>query len=366
MISEIGTLTGVTHSPGGTVCVEDEVVVEKEQLTPSNGRYKYQRLRDRLREAISKRELNGKLPGERELARRFHANAKTINKALCDLMSEGLLVRHVGRGTFIREDAEAGETKRKTCRFLWLVSQSRDDGLFENAACVVGERGHRLERRPVVLDEAGDAPESVLTPSELRGVDGLVLSNIRPSAQLLADLHRRHLPVVMVNNYHTVIRTAMVLPDYSQGMFELCQQLVQRGHREIVLLVAGRLQPAGSVAEMGYRAAMQRYGLKARPAMNVGNDFDWHGVFNGENPVTALACVGANVAKGMNGHGGKDLAIAVLAEPGERVSSERVTLTYEISAQAVSRWAAELLISASPGEWPRTVVVPGRLRDSNS
>src|SRR5438105_7761525 len=68
-------------------------------------RYKYQRLRDRLRGAISSGQLTGKLPGERELARRYDANAKTINKALCDLTTEGLLVRHVGRGTFVADSA---------------------------------------------------------------------------------------------------------------------------------------------------------------------------------------------------------------------------------------------------------------------
>ena len=64
----------------------------------SCARYKYQRLRDRLRQAVQSGELSGKLPGERELARRYDANAKTVNKALCDLTTEGLLEDdlHVG------------------------------------------------------------------------------------------------------------------------------------------------------------------------------------------------------------------------------------------------------------------------------
>ena len=60
--------------------------------------YKFQRLRERIREAIVSGEFAGRLPGERELGRRFDANAKTINKATCDLSSEGLLVRQIGRG----------------------------------------------------------------------------------------------------------------------------------------------------------------------------------------------------------------------------------------------------------------------------
>ena len=53
--------------------------------------YKFQRLREKLRQAIASGELAGKLPGERVLARRFHVNAKTLSKALTDLAAEGLL-----------------------------------------------------------------------------------------------------------------------------------------------------------------------------------------------------------------------------------------------------------------------------------
>src|SRR5271155_3813347 len=66
--------------------------------------YKFQRLRERIRQAVSSGELAGKPPGERELARRFRVNAKTLSKALTDLAAEGLLHRSIGRGTFVRSD----------------------------------------------------------------------------------------------------------------------------------------------------------------------------------------------------------------------------------------------------------------------
>src|SRR3982750_2343910 len=64
--------------------------------------YKFQRLREKLRSAITSGELPGKLPGERQLAKRFHVNAKTLSKALTDLAAEGLLDRSIGRGTFVK------------------------------------------------------------------------------------------------------------------------------------------------------------------------------------------------------------------------------------------------------------------------
>src|SRR3954463_2115768 len=61
--------------------------------------YKFQRLREKLRDAVASGELSGKLPGERALAKRFNVNAKTLSKALTDLAAEGVLDRSIGRGT---------------------------------------------------------------------------------------------------------------------------------------------------------------------------------------------------------------------------------------------------------------------------
>src|SRR5215210_5270206 len=83
--------------------------------------YKFQRLRERLRDAVVTGELAGKLPGERELARRFKANPKTLSKALTDLAAEGLLERSIGRGTYVRSTAAPEELGG---RWLMLVDSA--------------------------------------------------------------------------------------------------------------------------------------------------------------------------------------------------------------------------------------------------
>src|SRR5437763_11807439 len=78
--------------------------------------YKFQRLREKLRQAIASGELSGKLPGERALAKRFHVNAKTLSKALTDLAAEGVLDRSIGRGTYVKGHAPATGTAKR-----WLI-----------------------------------------------------------------------------------------------------------------------------------------------------------------------------------------------------------------------------------------------------
>src|SRR5437016_5397806 len=79
--------------------------------------YKFQRLREKIRRAIETGELNGKLPGERALAKRFHVNAKTLSKALTDLAAEGLLDRSIGRGTYVK----GSEPAKPATGGRWLV-----------------------------------------------------------------------------------------------------------------------------------------------------------------------------------------------------------------------------------------------------
>src|SRR5438093_8413157 len=86
--------------------------------------YKFQRLRERLRLAVTSGELSGKLPGERSLARRFHVNAKTLSKALTDLAAEGLLDRSIGRGTYVK--GKEMQNLPSTVNDRWLVICDED------------------------------------------------------------------------------------------------------------------------------------------------------------------------------------------------------------------------------------------------
>ena len=47
-----------------------------------------------------------KLPTERELVERLSAPRSAVRRALGQLEDEGLVIRHVGRGTFLTETAQ--------------------------------------------------------------------------------------------------------------------------------------------------------------------------------------------------------------------------------------------------------------------
>lgn len=343
----------------------------------ASARYKYQRLRERLRGALANGELTGKLPGERELARLYKANAKTINKALTDLATEGLLVRHVGRGTFVADHVAEAKAGGRSLRFAWLMAAGSNhsfrEALYQQALELFRSRGHVIEHCNTSDGTTSASLWQHLAPSRLRDYNGVIILSARPSSELLADLHRRHLPLVTVNNRHEQITTSAVLPDYASGAFELCQHLVQLGHREIQLLIHADMWPAAAGAESGYRAAMQRHGLRPRSVPPADGAIEWPSLIQTKPGPTALICVGAGLAVAAHEWALKAgltlpsmLSLVALPEPGETCLAELSVTAYEVSADRLLHWTAELILSASPGVRPRIVLIPGRLVDRGS
>src|SRR5689334_11624378 len=133
--------------------------------------YKFQRLREKNREAVESGELTGKLPGERTLARRFHVNAKTLSKALTDLAAEGVLDRSIGRGTYVKGSAPISSAVSSR----WLIIAGKDgdytpilDGLrtaceeLETISCTDAVRPSFLNQFSAVIDLCCTTPDAML------------------------------------------------------------------------------------------------------------------------------------------------------------------------------------------------------------
>ena len=228
--------------------------------------YKFQRLREKIRQAIAEGQFKGKLPGERALAKRFHVNAKTLSKALTDLAAEGVLDRSIGRGTYVKGSAPRQSPGR------WLVVQDET----EQGACVVTHlrRMHREIQKVASL--------SPLRPSFLHQFSAVIdLSRSTPE-DTLRDLLVRNMPVVTINREPGAYSVNAVLVDVVLGASRLARDLLLAGHRRL-----GAVEPAGSGSLLQtLRRAAERYGggttVDASDAAHVTSLV--------ENGTTALIC----------------------------------------------------------------------------
>lgn len=132
----------------------------------------YQQLQRTLRQAIENRVLgpDDALPPERDLAEDFHVSRITVRKAIDGLVSEGLLVRRQGSGTFVSARVEKNFSKLtsfsedmrargRTPRSVWLKktagSVSPEEALALRSS--PGTPVYRFHR----IRFADDAPMSV-------------------------------------------------------------------------------------------------------------------------------------------------------------------------------------------------------------
>ena len=215
--------------------------------------YKFQRLRERLRSAIANGELTGKLPGERQLARRFRVNAKTLSKALTDLAAEGLLERAIGRGTFVMSPAERAAAAATTtttrsvanCGERWLIICDPEQA----GANIIRDLCRVNPGAQVVSDTSN------LRPSFLNQFKGAVNFAWGTPDEFLRSLVVRNVNVVMVNREPSVFSMNAVLVDRALGASCLARDLMLVGHRRFV---AVERRGQSSIADAIRRTA-QRY-----------------------------------------------------------------------------------------------------------
>jgi LacI family transcriptional regulator len=344
--------------------------------------YKYQRLRERLRTAIDRGELSGRLPGERALARRYGANAKTVNKALNDLATEGVLVRHVGRGTCVARDLASDPVLGRTRSYRWIVGRAGNHAFrsraFDRALAAAQSNGHELILLELDLDETGALPDGALSPGQLREIDGLVVYATRTSTPFLADLIRRHIPFVLANTLSDEATTNTVNPDYARGAFELAEHLIGLGHQHIRLVMCRDETPAMMLAELGYETAMRRHHYEPADTLMLPCD---HGATEhqllrdalGEgSAVTAAICIGAHAVEVLGPRIGADLprtlSVAAIVEPGQSFEPGTLMTAYEVDINRIADWSVRLLLDTAPAQRPRQVIVPGSIvqRDSTA
>ncbi|MCA9257373.1 MAG: GntR family transcriptional regulator, partial [Phycisphaerales bacterium] len=194
--------------------------------------YKFQRLRERIRRSILAGEFGERLPGERALARRYHANAKTVNKALCDLAAEGLLVRHIGRGTFVagaRRDEGETSPGAKSQQFACITqsgsaAHERFDAELNAGARENGDQlafHDRSSRQGVA--SLNDWPADARSDTQ-----GLFITAPRALSEtnemddeLVLHACRRQTPIVSVGACATSAKLNAVAPDFVDGGFRL-------------------------------------------------------------------------------------------------------------------------------------------------
>ena len=151
--------------PVFTAPIRSLIHLERANATPL-----YRQISEGLREAILSGELaeGTRLPTERALAQELGLNRTTVMNAYNELASEGLVERHVGRGTLVRRSSfDPDDEQFDALVPSWLIGLATgEEAMLGPDARVLSELTSVREQQGIISFAAG-APATDLLPAEL-------------------------------------------------------------------------------------------------------------------------------------------------------------------------------------------------------
>jgi GntR family transcriptional regulator len=145
----------------------------------------YVQIREKLRSQLAQMEPGDPIPAEAELGEKFRASRITVRRAVEDLVAEGLLTRHQGRGTFVQRPKLTHELSMITS---W-TEQLRTLGF----APKTNQRKVRLEKAPAHIVEALRLNKG----EEVVRIERVRLANREPISYMI-----NYLPSRLIQGFH--------------------------------------------------------------------------------------------------------------------------------------------------------------------
>lgn len=206
----------------------------------------HQQVRQALLEAIGRGEYTPDVPfiTERKLCEQFGVSSTTAVRVLNDLVTDGILVRRRARGTFVAERAhtppargsETEAPRDQTIACILPGHGSHETRLLKGVDNASTKLGYRMFLN--YSDGVARQEEAALRRAMDSDVGGIVLYPVDGAANLdvLGEVRRRRIPIVLVDRYRQDMPTDAVLADNVAVGYRVTEQLIQLGHERIATL----------------------------------------------------------------------------------------------------------------------------------
>ncbi|MCI0419865.1 MAG: GntR family transcriptional regulator, partial [Acidobacteria bacterium] len=182
----------------------------------------------------------GKFPSERDLAERFGVSRTSVRESLNFLVKDGMLIRTVGKGTFVTSTTgnvpgtSRLETIGSLAFLIWEnIFQFVQPGysrILVGAQQTCRQQGYRLLFHSVGEEETD--PQLSLSRADLDQIRGcLVAGGLRKKT--LDRLLKLEVPIVLTDLIVLDGNTSAVGADYASGTRQALEHLAGLGHTEI-------------------------------------------------------------------------------------------------------------------------------------
>lgn len=218
---------------------------------------------EHLRGEILRGRWRGELPGRHQLAAAFGLNNKTVESALRQLESDGLLVSQ-GAGRRRRINTEATGIRR-ALRIAILTFDFEEDrriGYMSDLYHSLSDAGHTVLFAPRSQSEMQFNLKRISRHVEETKADAWVV--LAGSREILEWFAARPDPAFAVFGQRQDLAIAGFGPDKAPAINAATGRLIELGHRRIVLLVRrARRKPVPSLSVLAFLDSLKSAGIRA-------------------------------------------------------------------------------------------------------
>lgn len=213
----------------------------------------------------------GKLPTLRELAAEFNVSTMTVRQALHRLEQDGHVYHIPSVGAFAKPPAQAKtQTRRMVALAATDLCSAFEMGIARGVEHACQERGWAVQIIDAQHDPQVEA-RNMLGLSE-SGASGAIIIPTWGDARCIETLSRvlkRNFPVVIADRIPPGITADFVESDHENGGFLATKHLLERGHRQVLMLTPPPQVSSVAARLQGYQRALLSFGQTPRPEWMV-------------------------------------------------------------------------------------------------
>ena len=225
---------------------------------------RYQEIKDQLIQAISQLEPGTRLPSRPTLCKELDTNRTTLDRAIKELESEGVLRSRNGSGTYVIGLVQG---KVQTTENWGVIVPNVMDHVYPSLARGIENIACRYSTNVILCNSDDDAEKQYryIQRLLLSGVSGfIIVPVITSSAEIRSKLYgallASNIPFVFCHRGVEGIRVPIVKSNDFYGGYLATKHLISRGYRNIAY-IAKQEYSTSIERYQGYVSALQEYGL---------------------------------------------------------------------------------------------------------
>ena len=226
----------------------------------------YLQFKETLRQMLLEKDLHpgNKIPSERALSEQYKVCRITVNRAVSELITEGLLYREKAKGTFVASHKQkklAEDRKRIGVCFLdiYNITHPYFSKLVNSINASCNKNGYSLQVFSTHASEIDETPF-------IRDIKSRDLSALLPASRMglrnILLLKEMNVPFVWINHDIPEEDINCVLVDYFSAAFEAVKHLIGLGHKHIGLIRGSKDNRDTIFSLPGYKLALEEHGIK--------------------------------------------------------------------------------------------------------